>query len=82
MAGLRGLASRLGEIQEYLGHVVAGKMPVSHDIMYLLQDVFNLLPNLNVEELARAFSVKWVQGPACLVVASCSTLVACAGRMT
>mmetsp|Transcript_2380 Transcript_2380/g.5617 ORF Transcript_2380/g.5617 Transcript_2380/m.5617 type:complete len:95 (-) Transcript_2380:1870-2154(-) len=33
-------------------------MPVNHEITYLMQEVFNLLPNLNVEELVRSFSVK------------------------
>mmetsp|Transcript_19200 Transcript_19200/g.48543 ORF Transcript_19200/g.48543 Transcript_19200/m.48543 type:complete len:117 (-) Transcript_19200:232-582(-) len=33
-------------------------MPVNHEITFLMQEVFNLLPNLNVEELVRAFSVK------------------------
>ena len=30
-----------------------GKMPVNHEITFLMQDIFNLLPNLNVEELVR-----------------------------
>lgn len=28
------------------------------EIIYRLQDIFNLLPNLNVEELVKAFAVK------------------------
>lgn len=34
------------EIKEYLEQVVAGTLPVNHQIIYNLQDVFNLLPNL------------------------------------
>ena len=30
-----------------------GKMPVNHEITFLMQDIFNLLPNLNIEELVR-----------------------------
>ena len=46
------------EIQEYLTAVLDKRLPVNHDIMAGLQDVLNLLPNLNVGELTRAFSVK------------------------
>lgn len=35
--GLNGLRSRLLQIQEYLGLVLGGKLPVNHDIMYQLQ---------------------------------------------
>lgn len=36
-AGLQGLRSRLGEVQQYLKLVTAGHMPVNHDIIYDLQ---------------------------------------------
>lgn len=81
VTGLKGLQSRLQEVKEYMEAVLAGKLPVNHDIMYQLQvccactmgleittwksthntchqDVFNLLPNLNVDELAQAFAVQ------------------------
>eukprot|EP00850_Spirogloea_muscicola_P018051 SM000161S02433 [mRNA] locus=s161:99618:101711:- [translate_table: standard] len=58
MNALKGLESRLKEIQAYLNLVVDGKLPVNHEIMYHLQDVFNLLPNLNVQELVTSFAVK------------------------
>ncbi|XWS65879.1 hypothetical protein CRYUN_Cryun05aG0151500 [Craigia yunnanensis] len=35
---------------------VTGKLPLNHEILYHLQDVFNLLPTLNVEELIKAFA--------------------------
>lgn len=57
-SGLRALKSRLSEVQEYLNLVLEGRLPVNHDIMYHLQDVFNLLPNLSVEELLRSFAIK------------------------
>lgn len=56
--GLRGLQVRLTEIQAYLALVLERKIPVNHDIIYQLQDVFNLLPNLGVQELTRSFAVK------------------------
>jgi 26S proteasome regulatory subunit N8 len=37
VTGLRGLKSRLSEIQHYLSLVVAGTLPVNHDILYQLQ---------------------------------------------
>ncbi len=46
VASLRGLHSRLVEIRDYLALVLKGKLPVNHAIMYNLQDIFNLLPNL------------------------------------
>ena len=35
--GLRTLKSRLLEIQQYMELVIAGKLPVNHDIIYSLQ---------------------------------------------
>ena len=34
------------------------KLPINHQILYQLQDIFNLLPNLNLEEFTRSFAVK------------------------
>ena len=36
-SGLRALKSRLTEVQQYLGYVLEGRLPVNHDIMYGLQ---------------------------------------------
>lgn len=58
LAALKGLDARLTEIRSYLDHVIEGKLPLNHEILYHLQDVFNLLPNLNVNELIKAFAVK------------------------
>lgn len=52
LSSLRGLQSRLGEIKDYLEQVVAGTLPVNHQIIYNLQDIFNLLPNLDAAEQA------------------------------
>ena len=37
---------------------MAGRLPVNNQIAYNLQDIFNLLPNLNVESLVRSLQVK------------------------
>jgi len=58
VTGLRGLRSRLQEVQAYLEAVLSGKLPLNHDIMRNLQDIFNLLPNLNVAELSKSFAVE------------------------
>ncbi|KAK9712942.1 proteasome regulatory particle subunit [Basidiobolus ranarum] len=58
LQSLKGLGSRLYEISEYLQKVVAGELPVNHQIIHNLQDIFNLLPNLNVNDTSKAFSVK------------------------
>lgn len=39
-AGLRGLRTRLLQIQRYLELMLAGQLPVNHDIMYQLQARF------------------------------------------
>ncbi|CCM00495.1 uncharacterized protein FIBRA_02529 [Fibroporia radiculosa] len=56
LASLRGLQSRLADIQKYLSDVAAGKMPVNHQIVYHLQDALNLLPNLNDSETTQSFA--------------------------
>ncbi|GMP23299.1 hypothetical protein ACSBR1_007800 [Camellia fascicularis] len=58
LAALKGLDARLQEIRSYLDLVIDGKLPLNHEILCHLQDVFNLLPNLNVTELIKAFAVK------------------------
>jgi 26S proteasome regulatory subunit N8 len=58
LVALKGLEARLKEIHAYLELVVEGRLPLNHEILYHLQDVFNLLPNLNVHELVKSFAVK------------------------
>ncbi|OZJ02583.1 26S proteasome regulatory subunit rpn-8 [Bifiguratus adelaidae] len=58
LTSLKGLQSKLEDIRDYLSKVVAGTLPVNHQIIYNLQDIFNLLPNLNVQEMVRSFSIK------------------------
>lgn len=55
---LKSLNEHIKEMEEYLNNVCSGKLPVNHQIINQIQDIFNLLPNLNVEELVRSFSVK------------------------
>ncbi len=55
---LHGLQTHLEGIRDYLEKVALGKLPINHAILYQLQDIFNLLPNLNIEEFTKAFAVK------------------------
>jgi len=58
LLSLKSLHSHLLEMQEYLELVCSEKLPMNHTIMNHFQDIYNLLPNLNVEEMVRAFAVK------------------------
>ncbi|XP_063838939.1 26S proteasome non-ATPase regulatory subunit 7 [Ostrinia nubilalis] len=46
LLGLRGLHSQLSEIRDYLLQVGQGSLPMNHQIIYQLQDIFNLLPDI------------------------------------
>ena len=52
---LQRLQSHLKDIHSYLGKAVSGDLKVNHSISYLLQDVFNLIPNM---ELVSAMTIK------------------------
>lgn len=58
ISGLSGLATRLTQIKEYIEKVVSGKYPINNQIVYNLQNILNLLPNLNVDVLVRSMQVK------------------------
>merc|ERR1712232_868990 len=58
LTALKGLAVRLKEISTYLQSVVAGKLPMNREIIYQLQEIFNLLPDLDSEELVRSFAME------------------------
>jgi 26S proteasome regulatory subunit N8 len=58
VAGLNGLVGRLEDIRRYLQNVLDDKVPINNQILYNLQNIFNLLPNLNIEDLVRSMQVK------------------------
>lgn len=57
LSSLKGLFQHLQDVHTYLGQVIDGKLPHNHTIMYQLQDIFNLLPNLNIEELIQSITI-------------------------
>ncbi|WFD41460.1 proteasome regulatory particle subunit [Malassezia psittaci] len=57
LGALSGLYRRLIEIREYLEAVVSGDLPVNHEIVYELQNIFNYLPDLDKPETVRSFRV-------------------------
>jgi len=59
LSSLKGLSGRLQGIAAYLDRVLKGELPVNHEILGELQNVFNLLPNLSASQnavLERAFT--------------------------
>lgn len=58
VASLKGLHKRMEEMRDYLDKVCAGKMPIDHQIVYNFQDILNLIPNLKLDHVVKAFAVK------------------------
>lgn len=58
LMGLKGLFSNMESIRNYLDKVADGRLPVNHSIIYLLQDIFNLLPNTQTESFSKSSFVK------------------------
>jgi len=57
LSSLKGLFQHLQDVYTYLEQVIDGKLQQNHTIMYQLQDIFNLLPNLNIEELLQSITI-------------------------
>jgi len=58
LMGLKGLHSHIQDIDSYVGKVVAGKLPINHQVVYQLQDIFNLLPDVKLLEFVKSMYVK------------------------
>lgn len=55
---LQGLHVHLADIRDYLTLVVEGKLAINHQISYLLQNVFNLIPSVESKEIVSSMTVK------------------------
>jgi len=58
LMGLKGLHAKLEGIHSYLDQVTSGKLTINHQIIYQLQDVFNLLPDVQLQEFVKSMYVK------------------------
>jgi len=58
LMGLRGLHSQLDEIYAYLEQVCDDKLPINHQIIYLLEDIFNLVPDVTLQSFVQAVFIK------------------------
>ena len=55
---LLALIKKLNEIKTYLTNVISGKIPMNPQIIYNIQEIFNLLPNFDTESLIKAMSIQ------------------------
>lgn len=58
LLGLKGLHEQLKEIKDYLLQVGSAKLPINHQIVYQLQDIFNLLPDMTQYSFVDSLYVK------------------------
>jgi len=58
LSGLKGLDVQLSDIRRYLADVAAGRMPVNNAIIFLLQDILNLLPDVSGLEFVRSCNIQ------------------------
>ncbi|XP_055998013.1 26S proteasome non-ATPase regulatory subunit 7-like [Ostrea edulis] len=58
LMGLKGLHAHVNDINGYLQKVSSKQLPVNHQIIYQLQDVFNLLPDVNLQDFVKSVYVK------------------------
>merc|ERR1712061_896377 len=57
LMGLKGLEMKLKDMHNYLQQVVDGKLPMNHQITYLLQDIYNLLPDVTNPQFVKSINV-------------------------
>ena len=55
---LQALIKKLTEIRNYLTNVITGKIPMNSQIIYNIQEIFNLLPNFDTESIIKAMSIQ------------------------
>lgn len=70
--GLRGLHSKLNDMNSYVQQVVEGKLPMNHQITYMLQEIFNLIPDVTEPAFVKSVNVNtndqmWVLYAASLI---------------
>lgn len=58
LSSLKGLSGCIADLHTYIGMVTEKKLPVNHEISYLLQNVLNLLPDMEVNDFVSAMTAK------------------------
>ncbi|CAF3369016.1 unnamed protein product [Rotaria sp. Silwood1] len=58
LMGLKGLTKSLYDIRAYLDKLLANKLPLNHQILSHIQDIFNLLPDVTQQDLIKSIYVK------------------------
>jgi 26S proteasome regulatory subunit N8 len=56
--GLKGLTKSLYDVRAYLDKLLANKLPLNHQILSHIQDMFNLLPDVTQQDLIKSIYVK------------------------
>ena len=56
--GLKGLTKSLYDVRAYLDKLLANKLPLNHQILSHIQDIFNLLPDVSHPDLIKSIYVK------------------------
>ena len=56
--GLKGLTKSLYDVRAYLDKLLAKKLPINHQILSHIQDMFNLLPDVTQQDLIKSIYVK------------------------
>jgi len=68
VASLKGLRNRLMEMSQYVDRVIDGTLPINHSILYNLQDIFNLMPDLG--PITQSFTINTNDNMMTIYVAS------------
>jgi 26S proteasome regulatory subunit N8 len=58
LMGLKGLTKSLYDVRAYLDKLLANKLPINHQILSHIQDIFNLLPDVTQQDLIKSIYVK------------------------
>ena len=58
LMGLKGLTKSLYDVRAYLDKLLANKLPLNHQILSHIQDMFNLLPDITHQDLIKSIYVK------------------------
>lgn len=58
LLGLKGLNLQIRDIKNYLLKVGSGKLPINHQIVYQLQDILNLLPDVAHDQFMDSLYIK------------------------